>query len=170
MKPNKSYNNLNAAKIMQRLPFHRQLNLSQSILVKCIPIWEKWSKHNLTMQSTKTIQLSHFQSDELIIHCENAISATQINQQQESLVHFFQNEGIDELKQITVRIINNWSQPVNSITKNNKKIDESNIAVPSLNKLNQNSLNSIKSVQETTRNEKLSESLKRLLNTIEENQ
>lgn len=173
MKKNNQSNYLSAASIMQRLPFFRQMTAAQSLLIKCLPIWNKWAALNLSNETSNAVQLSHFQDGVLIMHCENAISATQIKQQQQTLLLFFQGEGVTEVKQLTVRINNNSTLTKNASTtiKNDEKQTQSNSdhLIRNGNTLDDNSLNSLKTVQKTTKNPDLSNSLTKLIRTIEQN-
>lgn len=175
MKTSKQSKHLNASLILQRLPLHRQLSLSRSLLTKCSPIWEKWAKENLVSESASAISLSHFEAGELTIHCDSAIFATQIKQQHETLVDFFQSQGMAEIKHITVRIANNpkltnySNTEAADITKVKQHLKYDAIS-PSREsqKLDKYTLNSIKSAQKSTTSEVLSESLNRLIETIEQ--
>lgn len=170
MKKNKPSTHLNAALIMQRLPFHQQLSLSQAALIKCTPVWQNWAKHNLVSETTKAITLSHFENGELTLHCANAISATQVNQQQQTLLKFFNDKGITEINKITVRITNSFAQKKNASYNNlDMRLNASNASNQTINKLDKNSLNSIKSIQKGITNDELAESLNRLIQTIEKN-
>ncbi len=162
----KTSTHLNAALIVQRLPFHQQLRSSQTILIKCTPVWQNWVKHNLHPETANAITLSHFQNGELILHCHNAISATQIKQQQQTLLVFFSDEGITDIKKITVRIAN---QSISS--SDNKQKNQINTTYASdrvIKNFDNNALNSIKSIQKNITNDALSESLNRLIHTIEQ--
>lgn len=154
---------------MRRLSFHRQLTSSQSTLIKCAPLWQNWTRHNLISDISKTVSLSHFDNGELTVHCQTAIGATQIQQQQQTLLQYFHKQGMPEIKQITARIANNPNRlrsPLNRHLNPNQNLRSNSIAKPKT--LDKNAINAIKSCQKTATNKALSESLTRLATTLEQ--
>lgn len=171
---------LRASSILRRLPVHQQLSTSHALLTKLSPIWQDWCNQNLvaetTLKTTTGITLSHFQNGELIIHCNNALSATQIKQQQQSLLQYFIKSGMPEIKQISVRIANKPNHISNDLPNspnsnqvNNHLEPQTNLNPTSSNtkKPTKQAVSSIKSCQKMINNDQLSNSLNRLIKTIE---
>ncbi|MBX2849010.1 MAG: hypothetical protein KTR16_11865 [Acidiferrobacterales bacterium] len=177
---------LSASLIVQRLPVHRQLGQSLALLDKCEPVWQQWLtgqstiklSHNptflspnssgfssSTLNASPAISLSHFQNGELIIHCDTAILATQLKQQQTSLQCFFNDNGLGEIERISVRIGKQSEANKNTAQKNIDDLSPSQTKP----KPNDLALNSIKIAQKTATSDALSDSLNRLVKTIEGN-
>jgi len=171
VKKNRQSQNINVASIMRRLPLHRQFDSSQSALITLSPIWTKWANQTLTNDIATTIRLTHYKNGELTLHCDSAIAATQINQQQHRLLLFLNQElalstnsntNIIDVKSILVRISKSSSQPL-SFSTTSKEKQTIKRQVP-----NQLSLNSMKSCKKMINNDQLSNSLNRLIQTVQQ--
>jgi len=77
---------LNVSQIVQRLPLHRQMSVSQTIMVKLSPVWSTWSATYLAEPFAASTTLVGVQNGELTISCESAICASQIKHQQTNLL------------------------------------------------------------------------------------
>ena len=153
---------------MRRLPLHRQFDSSQTALIALEPVWTKWVKQTLTPELTKTIKLTHYKDGELTLHCESAIGATQVNQHQQRLLQYLNQKQCLNIKDINVRIskLTNNSKPTNNTESVTScaSVDKNTVNRRAPNQI---TLNSIKSCEKMIDNDHLSNSLKRLIETVQ---
>ena len=177
----KNYYKQTAADIIRRLPLHRQLNASQTLLVKLTPTWQNWASRHL-MQSHPIDQSTcdDFNSDnnfsdtqlisadrgKLIVACANSACASRIKHLQQNLLDALRSQGFSEIEQIIVRIQHTLSNKVNHIDKNVEKAQPATTAITRNSTTSSNSLKAIEQCQRMVVNEQLANSLKNLFNTL----
>jgi len=152
----------NANAFVQRLPFHQQLSQSQLLLGKLAPLWSQWTKKNLTVEINNCISPKYFHNGKLGIECTNAVAATQIQQRQQTLLDYLHQNGLTQIQHFTVRITHNMSDHSKNTTTN---------STDSFTQLNLNHdaiVDSIKSCQQNIKHQPLSESLNRLIKTLQQ--
>ncbi len=159
---------LTAAKIINRLPLQQQLNSSQAMLIKLIPVWQKWllesvAKKLISANCQSNTQLSSLQNGKLVICCSNSSTASHIKHQQDSLLTFITQHGFKEINQVVIRI-DNQSLPLKHTTT-----ETSSSSDRSTTKTSSNSLDAIYSCQKIVKNELLSKSLNKLADTLKKN-
>ncbi|RBP49873.1 hypothetical protein [Arenicella xantha] len=167
------HRSLNLASIVQKLPFHRQLNASQQLTLKLTPVWFEWceqqrsqkgSRHFSAAQDT---ELSIQDHDILVLMCGNLNTATLLKHQRVSLLETLHRAGFNQLRQIRVRMAPKPQLDSSLAT------DETNSQIPILSqkltyreKPQTASIDSIESVQRRIKHEPLSAALARLADTL----
>lgn len=180
---------------MQRLPLHRSLSESQTMLVNLTQHWQLWLNHaadqgglsSACRQSTRLEAWQISSSDKtaskysqtkkaslghgkLIISCDNATNATQIKQRQQSLLEFL-NKSLAQ---------NNPSSPLISTVVVRLRYDDTQLnlsdqksrdsraaqASAALMPIAETSIRAIEVCQKTVSNEDLAKSLQQLAATL----
>lgn len=161
---------LNAASIVQRLPFHQQLNASQSLILKVTPIWHDWCEQQRSRSGAKHFaaasdtSLTSFENGILTLACSNTSTATALKHQQTSLLAAFQEAGVDQIKRIRVRMALS-----KATTPGSEKLHSHNSLYndqPHRQKPSDSSIKSVEAVQSRIKNEHLANSLKQLADTL----
>ena len=163
---------LNAASIVQRLPFHQQLSASQVLLLKITPVWHEWCKQQHSQglghcSLHSGAELSSFDNGELHVACHNSSVATILKHQQSHLLSTLHNAGFDQIRCIRIRM--RLHQPSDLDSQSGQEQSSAAAIQPHVIERSQpttSSLKSIEAVQRRIKNEKLSASLKRLLATL----
>jgi hypothetical protein len=133
------------------------------MLIKLTPVWLVWSKdQNLTPTN---YSLTNFSNGILTIHCDNAIGASQLKHQQQTLLNYFHIKEFSGIEQINIRVSqpslsssNNSLETINSAEAINSK---ATFTVPST-----DSLKSIQACRNGIKNDHLSNSLSKLEKTL----
>lgn len=159
---------LTAAKIINKLPLQQQLNSSQAMMIKLMPVWQKWisesaAKKLISIRCQSGTQLSSLQNGKLVISCSNSSYASHIKHQKDSLLTLIKQQGFKEIKQVVVRI-DNQVLPLNHTTTELNNSNERSTTMAS-----NNSLDAIYSCQKLVKNELLAKSLNKLADTLKKN-
>jgi len=167
---------LKAANLISRLPLHKQLSDSQAALVKLAPVWQSWARHaisdsNLSAECFQNTELSSLRDGKLVINCSNAIYASQIKHQQQSLLDAIIKEGITTVEKINIQLNNQLNYQPETLSQQRLKLKQSNnqhavdstiIHAP----LTENSLNALENCQKLVNNDQLADSLRKLAKTL----
>ncbi len=155
----------NIAQIIERLPLHRQLKETQAMLVKITPIWLDWSANHLSKKANaaRPIDISN---GTLELNCFDSVEASQIKHQQTSLINALHKAGFNNIECIKLRMSlpryankhEDMQQAFDTEVQSNKQRGP---IIPST-----QSIRSIERCGQLTDNAQLSESLQRLVNTL----
>lgn len=101
--PKKPTYHRRVADIVKRLPLHRSLDESQSMLVTLTPIWNRWlqsavNNKKLPRQCATSTFMSAWQAEQskLVISCDNASNASLIKHQSVQLITYL-NRALNDL-------------------------------------------------------------------------
>lgn len=151
--------------LIERLPFSRQMNATQALLVKLTPSWLAWTNIHLPASYLNTTRLIAVTNNELSISCENANCATQIKHQQHSLLDYLHAKGHNNIEHIRIRL----AMP-KLPDDQRQHAKQNHLAVPNnslqSNKPSDTSIKAIQSCQKRVNNEQLASSLARLSETL----
>lgn len=150
--PKKSQNQT-AADFIRRLPLHRQLDASQSMIIKLSPTWTSWAELSLSSDAMKHCQLNALQNGKLSLNCDNTTLASQIKHQKQRLLDHFHAQGFNEVQEIVIRM-----RPPNPTSLDQDKSDQKSPYIEA----SDSSLKAIENCSDMTNNEELSGALKRL--------
>ena len=168
-----SHHSLNLTSIVQKLPFHRQLNASQQLILKLTPIWFEWceqqrsrkgSRHFSAAQDT---ELSVQGEDVLVLACSNLNTATLLKHQRISLLEALHSAGFEQLREIRVRMRPKASLDSSPSTdKRDHQLSAQGQHLSYREKPQTASITSIELVQRHIKHEPLAAALARLANTL----
>lgn len=169
---------MNLASIVQKLPFHQQLNASQQLTLKLTPVWIDWCeqqrsrKGNRHFSAAQDTDLSILDGDTLVLACSNLNTATLLKHQRVSLLEMLQTKGFKQLIHIRVRMAN--KPRIEEDRSNNQRhssqqypfIDGQDSQLTHRKKPDTTSITSIESVQRRIKHEPLAIALARLADTL----
>ena len=156
---------IDLSNILKRLPLHHQINNSKTALIDFTPAWKEWLGLHLPDSLHDKLFLNSFQDKTLTIRCANPTVASQLKHSQVSLLIHLQSAKINNIEHIKIQIDHSKS---NSITKNTYLKKPTEPAQAEYKPLNQEAINNINNCTSTIKNDRLSESLNRLANTLAE--
>ncbi|MFT5571709.1 MAG: hypothetical protein ACI9FR_000628 [Cryomorphaceae bacterium] len=176
---------LQLSSIVRRLPLHRQFNESQTALIKILPVWQKWAIDHLANEFQKSTKPSNYQATVLTITCEHAICASQVKHQRTTLLAFFHDAGLSNITQIDIRVVHPTQSPDDNLDqhidpslnsssiKESKKTydrhclkDDTRVEDKEPSPVSHASIKSIENCHKRIPNEKLAESLSKLIATL----
>ena len=169
----------NISQIIERLPLHRQLNETQAMLLKITPIWRQWLENHLPKNQSSedpsprlvnnspepinnSPELIDISTDTLNINCFSSVQASHIKHQQTSLLNALNNAGFCNIRRIKVSMSLMSPEP-------NKSLQPNNQSTPNQQQRSKPSTTSIQAIEHCgtkTDNTQLSESLRRLADTL----
>ena len=167
--PKKKYHNthqrIKLNNIIKNLPINGHLNESQNALINFSNTWNEWVSENLPTEIQKLVAMNSFKNGTLSIRCINAVAASQLKHLQARLISAFNDAGhsqIDNLKfeiekkQTTPKLEDNFTTGAKS----------QHIKEEPRESLSNEALDLLGHCEKGVKNEKLSASLKRLHNTL----
>lgn len=164
--PNSANNRQSMSSILQRLPFIKQINATQSPTLKFEPSWLAWcmqiqKRHgSVALNLSQHASLSGINQQTMHISCDNTGAASLIKHQQSSLLDAFHNAGFNEISHIKVQMSLTKAAP---LVKRSKPKKSQQIERP---KPPESVLKSIEATQSLIENEQLAASLGRLAQTL----
>lgn len=150
-----------ASTFLERLPISQQFKASRDFLLRLTPVWQQWCTGigKAHRQSFDNCQLTAFEKGVLSISANNASTATLIKHQTDSLLSILHLKGFNEVQSVRVHI-HIPSRPV----QHNSALDSASSM--GRQKPNKSAISALKSAAKSTDDTKLSESLRRLANTL----
>ena len=151
----KKTNTANA--IIERLPFHQNLKNSFSTIDRLMPLWDLWRNQSHATNTNEACSLTHFNSGILYIKCENSIIATQISQQNKTILKHFHKHGYNEIEDISIYLAPKFNKQKTGERLSTTRKRPNNAAI-----------NSIKSCQTIIKSDSLNNAISNLLDTLQE--
>jgi len=153
---------IDLSNILKRLPLLQQLNSSQSALIDFSLTWQQWSKKNLNANFLQSTALNSFRDGILTISCTSPIAASQLKHLQVSLLSDFHSNGFTKIKQIKIQVDHKHAQDDHGTALHGQE----STPQPSYKPLKADSIAAINNCKNTIKNEKLSNSLAKLADTL----
>lgn len=165
-----------AADIVSRLPLHHKLTSSQAWLVKLTPTWRAWlhsaiARGTISKQCADAAQLTawHAEQQKLVISCDNAINATQIKHQLQSLLEYLNQQQTQQINRIVVRLsMGTGELALNPATHSDQNLahQADDAAQRSTTKLDKSSVSALENCRKRVTNDELAAALKKLTDTL----
>ena len=164
-KRQKKHQRVNLKNIINRLPIKNHLNESQNALIDFSTTWNKWVQDNLADQIQGLVALNSFKNGILSIRCINASAASHLKHLQVSLKNTFNDAGHHRIIDIKFEIDRKAMTPehTNELSSGSKN---QHIKKEPRKALSNEALNTLGHCEKGVKNEKLSASLRRLHDTL----
>lgn len=175
----------NVSNILNRLPFLRQLNETQNLLLSVKPIWQKWCADQANSIITEFASPANIDGETLTINCTKSSTATLLKHQQTSLLEALQKSGYSQIKRLKVQMTLTQTSLQNQSDENSTEprdlksqqhafqqtgtsalestLKSTKAAWP---KPSASAIKSVEATQSLTKNEHLAAALKRLAETL----
>ena len=151
--------------IINNLPIKHHLNESQNSLISFSEAWNKWINENLSTDIQKLVAMNSFKNGTLSIRCINAVAASQLKHLQARLISAFNDAGHSQIDNFKFEIEKKQTTPKleDNVTTGAKS---QHIKEEPRESLSNEALDLLGHCEKGVKNEKLSASLKRLHNTL----
>ena len=162
-KYNNNHFRIDLSNIINRLPVLRQINASQTAIINFTPAWDNWAAKNLPESFRSATSLNSFNEGVLSIQCTTPIAASQLKHQQVSILEALHNADHYQILSLKIQIDHQTSQ---NSRPHAERVNLETPKVVTREALSQQAIDNINNCQRSVKNERLSDSLKRLSETL----
>jgi len=150
--------------IINNLPIKYHLSESQNALINFSTTWNKWIQNNLSSDVQKLVALNSFRNGILTVCCINATAASQLKHLRVTLINTFNDAGHHEILDIKFEIEKKTAASKADFSTGSKS---QHYKEEPRQTLSNEALDTLKHCEKGVKDEKLSASLKKLYDTLE---